>query len=143
MGTLMAERFVLRHGDREYRVEVHDDQISVDGKTVERPRHVWSISDGDLRWVFLNGEVYEFEVQRAGRRRSTALLGSLTSPMPATVRKIVVGPGGAVKKGDTLLVLEAMKMELPVRAPADGVVKAVCCREGDLVQPGVPLVEIE
>jgi biotin carboxyl carrier protein len=63
--------------------------------------------------------------------------------MPATVRKVVVEPGTSVKKGDTLLVLEAMKMELPVRAPADGIVKKVACREGDLVQPGVALVEIE
>jgi biotin carboxyl carrier protein len=101
------------------------------------------VADGDARWVFLNGEVYEFEVQRPGRRRSAALHGSLTSPMPATVRKVAVAVGASVKKGDTLLVLEAMKMELPVRAPSDGVVKLVSCAEGDLVQPGVPLVEIE
>lgn len=139
----MAESFVLRHGDREYRVEVHDDQVVVDGQNVERPRRAWSISDGDVRWVFLDGEVYEFEVQRPGRRRSAAQHGSLTSPMPATVRKVAVEPGSIVRKGDTLLVLEAMKMELPVRAPADGVVKKVSCRAGDLVQAGVPLVEIE
>jgi biotin carboxyl carrier protein len=48
-----------------------------------------------------------------------------------------------VKKGDTLLVLEAMKMELPVRAPGDGTVTAVSCREGELVQAGVVLVELE
>ena len=35
-----------------------------------------------------------------------------------------------------------MKMELPVRAPADGVVAAVRCRQGDLVQPGLPLIEL-
>ena len=139
----MAERLTLRHGDREYRVEVHDEQVVVEGHPVERPRRAWSVSDGDVRWVFLHGDVYEFEVQRAGRRRSAAQHGSLTSPMPATVRKVAVEPGSVVKKGDTLLVLEAMKMELPVRAPADGVVKKVSCREGDLVQPGVPLVEIE
>jgi 3-methylcrotonyl-CoA carboxylase alpha subunit len=139
----MAETFVLRYGDRDYRVEVHDGRVVVDGENVERPRHTWSVSDGDIRWTFVNGEVYEFEVQRPGRRRSVAHHGSLTSPMPATVRKVVVEAGARVKKGDTLLVLEAMKMELPVRAPADGVVKKVGCREGDLVQPGVPLVEIE
>jgi len=139
----MAETFVLRHGDREYRVQVHEGRVVVDGETIERPRHAWSVTDGDVRWVFVNGEVYEFEVQRPGRRRSAAQHGSLTSPMPATVRKVVVEPGTSVKKGDTLLVLEAMKMELPVRAPADGIVKKVACREGDLVQPGVALVEIE
>jgi biotin carboxyl carrier protein len=41
-----------------------------------------------------------------------------------------------------VLVLEAMKMELPIRAPADGRVVSVSCTPGELVQPGVPLVEI-
>jgi biotin carboxyl carrier protein len=54
-----------------------------------------------------------------------------------------VAPGNQVKAGDTLLVLEAMKMELPVRAAANGQVRAVNCREGELVQPGVDLVEMD
>ncbi len=63
--------------------------------------------------------------------------------MPSTVRKVAVAPGTRVSKGDTLLVLEAMKMELPIRAAADGVVRAVHCREGELVQPGVTLIELD
>jgi biotin carboxyl carrier protein len=62
--------------------------------------------------------------------------------MPATVRQIRVKTGDVVHRGDTLIVLEAMKMELPVRAGADGTVSAIRCREGELVQPGVPLIEI-
>ena len=52
-------------------------------------------------------------------------------------------PGDTVRRGDTLIILEAMKMELPVRALADGTVKAVHCKPGDLVQPGVALIVIE
>ena len=63
--------------------------------------------------------------------------------MPATVVRINTPVGTAVKRGETLLVLEAMKMELPIRANADGTVKAVNCRVGELVQPGVPLIELE
>ena len=55
--------------------------------------------------------------------------------MPATVVAIKVAPGDSVKQGDILIVLEAMKMELPVRAPGDGRVKAIHCRPGELVQP--------
>ena len=66
----------------------------------------------------------------------------LSAPMPATVRQIRVGVGDAVRRGDTLIVLEAMKMELPVRANADGIVAAVRCAEGELVQPGLPLIEL-
>jgi biotin carboxyl carrier protein len=63
--------------------------------------------------------------------------------MPATVIKIPVKPGDAVKKGDVLVLLEAMKMELPIRAAGDAVVRAVYCREGELVQADAPLVELE
>ena len=63
--------------------------------------------------------------------------------MPATVIKINVEPGDAVKKGDILVLLEAMKMELPVRAPETGTVRAVRCREGDLVEADAVLMELQ
>lgn len=136
-------RILLRAGDRIHEVDIEPQHVTVDGAATAAPRHAYAVAQGDVRWVFLDGEVYELEVQRPGRRRTAAHHASLSSPMPATVRRILVAPGATVARGDTLLVLEAMKMELPVRAPDDGVVTAVSCREGDLVQAGVPLVEIE
>jgi acetyl-CoA/propionyl-CoA carboxylase biotin carboxyl carrier protein len=68
---------------------------------------------------------------------------ALAAPMPATVASIHVSPGQDVATGDLLVMLEAMKMELPIRAPRAGRVKAVACRRGELVQPGVALVELE
>ena len=67
---------------------------------------------------------------------------SVAAPMPATVVKVLVKPGDRVAKGDTVIVLEAMKMELPLRAAGDATVKAVHCREGELVQPDAVLVEM-
>ena len=138
----MAEIVTLRAGAADYRVEVSKEAVKVDGVETPMPRHAWAAADGDVRWVFLNGNVYEFEVQRQGRRKATAHHGSLAAPMPATVIRINVAPGDAVKKGDTLLVLEAMKMELPVRAPADGLVETISCRAGELVQAGVTLIHL-
>jgi biotin carboxyl carrier protein len=110
----------------------------------------YAILDGDKRWVFLDGEVYEIEVPGSasrrpgsGRRRASAHHGSLSAPMPATVVKVNTQVGAKVTRGETLLVLEAMKMELPVRATSDGTVTAVNCKVGELVQPGASLVEIE
>lgn len=68
---------------------------------------------------------------------------ALCTPMPATVSAILVEPGQVVQAGDTLLRLEAMKMELAIRAPIDGRVKTVDCRVGNLVQPGRPLVGLD
>ena len=78
----------------------------------------------------------------ASRRRASTSAGrDLTAPMPATVIKVQVKPGDAVKKGDIVVVLEAMKMELPLRALGDGVVSAVRCKEGELVPADATLVE--
>jgi biotin carboxyl carrier protein len=63
--------------------------------------------------------------------------------MPATVVRVDVTPGALVRRGDTLVILEAMKMELPIRASTDGTVSAVHCKAGDLVQPGIALIDIE
>ena len=63
--------------------------------------------------------------------------------MPSTVVKVLVEPGQHIRKGEPAIILEAMKMELPIRAPADARVIAVRCKEGDLVQPGTALVELE
>lgn len=107
-------------------------------------RTAWSVASGDVRWVFLDGDVFELEVHREGRRRASGSgAGSLSAPMPASVVRVEAKPGDTVRRGDTLVILEAMKMELPVRAPADGTVTAVRCKPGDLVQPGVALIDIE
>lgn len=107
------------------------------------PRRAWAAADGNVRWVFLDGHVYTIETARGAGRPRARGHGSLAAPMPATVRKIGVAAGDRVKAGDVLIVLEAMKMELPVRAPRAGVVKALLCSEGELVQPGVSLVTLE
>jgi 3-methylcrotonyl-CoA carboxylase alpha subunit len=139
---MMARVLTLRGGEREYTIRVEADGITVDGVPAKVPPRAYAVADGDRKWVFLDGEVYEFEVVRRGRRAS-APHGSLTAPMPATVVRINAPQGTEVKRGETLIVLEAMKMELPIKADADGVVAAVNCAVGDLVQPGMSLIEIE
>lgn len=79
----------------------------------------------------------------AAERSAAADLDALAAPMPATVSAILVEPGTVVEAGNTLLRLEAMKMELAIRAPSPGRVTSVDCRVGDLVQPGRPLVALE
>ena len=69
--------------------------------------------------------------------------GSLTSPMPGKIFKIVKEVGSPVAKGETILILEAMKMEHSIRADKDGRVKKIMCKMGELVQGGVTLAEVE
>ena len=62
--------------------------------------------------------------------------------MPGTVARVLVAPGDEVSSGQVLLLLEAMKMELAVSAPAAGTVSAVHVAAGELVRAGQPLAEI-
>lgn len=98
------------------------------------------------RWVWIDGLTAQIEPGgpvTSGRGRSRSSHQDLTAPMPATVVRVLTQPGSRVTRGDTLLMLEAMKMELPIRAPRDAVVKAVLCKAGDLVQTQTVLVDLE
>jgi biotin carboxyl carrier protein len=108
---------------------------------------VYVAGNGSNRWIFWNGRVFREQPPAAPARQARggrgAAVETLEAPMPARVVKILVSKGARVKKGDTVVLLEAMKMELPLRAPADLTVAAVRCREGELVQASQPLVELE
>jgi len=75
-------------------------------------------------------------------RRNAAASGSLTSPMQGTVVKVSVAIGDAVEEGQIVLVLEAMKMENPMRAAVSGIVTALCAEPGQVVSAGTVLAEI-
>ena len=100
---------------------------------------------GESVWVTVEGEVFVFDTRHRSRhdRRGGRDQAAFTSPMPATVVRIAVKPGQSVHAGEILISLEAMKMELPIRAPRDGIVRAVHCREGDLVTPDQSLLDFE
>ena len=75
----------------------------------------------------------------AGER---AAPGRLTAPMPGKIVAMLVARGDKVKRGQILLVLEAMKMEHAVAAPADGVVAELHCAVGDPVSEGAVLLSV-
>jgi len=130
---------VIRIGPGTYRVAADE------AGGGQRHEIVYVAGTPGATWAFSNGRVFrpaEPEHQ-AARSHAPGAVQSLTAPMPATVVKVLVTPGQAVKNGDTLVIVEAMKMELPVRAPSDAVVRAVRCREKEIVQPDQILVELE
>ena len=67
---------------------------------------------------------------------------TVKSPMPGTILSVNVSTGSSVKKGDVLMILEAMKMENEIMAPCDGTVSAVSVSKGASVESGTPLCTI-
>ena len=113
----------------------------------------WEVDvDGARRPATLVAEGERLTVFRGGRRRvfvrpdpgavsgGLEMAGGLTAPMPGRVVSVLVEPGQSVRAGQTLLVLEAMKMEHTLTAPADGTVEEVRFAPGDLVDEATELV---
>jgi len=111
--------------------------------------------------VTVNGRTYEVEVEEIGgvaqpkssRRVSAARStpsagltvstdGRVAAPIPGKILSVDVKSGSEVKKGDTLLVVESMKIENPIFAPCDGRITDVHVKTGDHVRTGDPLVAI-
>ncbi len=100
--------------------------------------------DGDFRFIHLDGE--DYELKRVSEIEEdfdeTEEEGSLVSLMPGRIVKVLVKPGDRVKKGQDLIIVEAMKMENKIAAPFDGTVTRVFFPVGDFVDANVALMEI-
>lgn len=102
--------------------------------------------DGVKRWVTVNGQTFVFALAGSKTRRDGVAhhaAGELRAPMPGQIRAVPVAEGEWVQKGQTLVILEAMKMELKVAAPFEGVVKTVKVRPGQTVEKDEVLAEVE
>ena len=136
-----------------YRLEDGERAVSVSGVargpdgglTAEidgRRRSGAVIADGNRLTVFLDGARREILLEEPGAAAMSAEIGGgrLTSPMPGTVVRVLVEAGQTVRKDTPLIVLEAMKMEHTIAAPADGTVESLPFAVGDRVEEGVELV---
>jgi 3-methylcrotonyl-CoA carboxylase alpha subunit len=103
------------------------------------------VAAGERRHVFFDGMSFVFAavdpLYHAGEGGGGD--GALTAPMPGKVIALLVEPGSAVEKGEPLIVLEAMKMEHTLMAPAAGIVKSFRYAVGEQVADGAELLEFE
>lgn len=102
-----------------------------------------AVRDGNMVWVRFEGRTYHFELVRGTRRPRVHDEGDLSSPMPGQVQNVLVAEGDTVEKNQPLLVVEAMKMQIEIKASHAGTVLKIRVKEGDQVEAGVPLAELE
>lgn len=116
-------------------------ELLIDGERVT----AYVSSDGAKRWVTVNGQTLVLTKSSGARRKGSGhdQGSALAAPMPGLVRSVAVAEGEAVMKSQTLLVLEAMKMEIRIQAPRDGLVKKLSVKQGQTVEREQVLIEIE
>ena len=117
-------------------------QPATTGQAMRRPK---AIRKGETLYLEWNGELQAVtaldpiaEVEASHQHH-----GGLTAPMNGSIVRVLVAPGQSVDAGATLVVLEAMKMEHSIRAQQAGVVKGLFCAEGEMVNEGTVLLEME
>ena len=144
-------KYLVKLGDRQYQVDsqpISENCLSllVDGRAYT----VFIAEDQGKKYISLQGEQFcveeaKAETEARSLAESATLKGvpTISSPMPGKIVKILVGEGDKVKKGQGLVIVEAMKMENEIRSASAGVVKKINFKEGDLVDAAVPIIELE
>ena len=122
-------------------------KVIIDGEEFEVDVEI----DGESYRATIEGQTFEFRIPESktssprkrggggGRKRS----GTVSASMPGKVVTVEVRVGDSVDEGQTVLILEAMKMQNEVAAPISGTVSAVHCEDGMNVEANVPLIVIE
>lgn len=126
-------------------VEVESNLISF--KADDKLYNIYCFSNKDKTYLSIDGENYTFELEKnistkskSGKQQKE---NSVCSPMPGLLVKVPISVGDKVKSGDTLAIVEAMKMQNELPSPRDGIIKKINGKEGEQVDALQVIVELE
>lgn len=136
--------FFITYDNTEYRVEAEETKpgqlkIKIGDRLIKS-----IITEGEKeKYVFVDGEVFKVKpVELTGIKKTKKKKGDLNSPISGRIVSVKVKDGDSVKKGDVLMIIEAMKMEYLIRAPFDAKVNKVNFKEKDQIEIGQNTVEL-
>lgn len=133
LAKLSHNQYHILKDDRSFSLEV----LSVEAET----KTVRLKINGHIHAVQVKDR-FDLLLEKMGMSSAAASkVNNIKAPMPGLIVGISIQPGDMVTKGDTILILEAMKMENAIKAPGDGTVKTVKIQKGDRVEKGQVLVE--
>ena len=158
-------KYRISIADRTYDVSIHDNELEVNGDPI---KYDVDSLDGKglniLRQPHRNVEAYveanqsgSVDIQINGNHLNAQVAvgyqgsqsniskdsGRILSPMPGLIIDILVKIGDTVKQGETLIIQEAMKMQMKLRSPLDGMITAISTNPGDQVEKGILLISIQ
>lgn len=139
----MAKKILINGEQYEYdfRSSSNQAEVIIEGKSYKFSNSELNLENNGKHFVLENRDY--FVEKLTGRKRKAADEGGSLSPMPGKILKVLVSEGSMVKKGDPLIIMEAMKMEHTLKASKDAKVVTIKYKEGDLVEGQVELVELE
>jgi len=132
------KKYLITVNDKQYEVEVEEVKSSSAGafqNLKSAPKMKSGVSPSQIKSSKSESSKSSASAAEGGHK--------VSAPMPGSVFKMLVSPGDEVKKGQTLLVFEAMKMENDLTSPADGTVRDINVSEGDAINVGDTLIVIE
>jgi biotin carboxyl carrier protein len=144
-----GERYRITVDGRPYEVQAHRPEHGSINLSINGRRLRATVAHDGLRRHVALASTKRYVVQqpdpraRQRRRGPGAAEGGLEAAMPGQVLDVLVRAGDTVTRGQTLVLLEAMKMELRIAAPLDGQVRAVHCAAGQVVERGQILIELQ
>ncbi len=135
IGTAAKQEYHVIENNRSYEAEV---------RAADFDRKIFSIKVNNNFYEVKISDSYDKLVKDLGLTgANVAKTSSIKAPMPGLVLSVIVAVGQVIQKGDTLLILEAMKMENVLKAADEGVVRSVHVEKGASVEKGQLLIEME
>jgi len=132
LSSLSQDRYHLLLDHKSYTLEI----VSNDQKTREM---VIKVNNKEVT-VVIETALDELLAKMGLNTNNKSIASDIAAPMPGLILEIAVNVGDEVRKGDKLLILEAMKMENLIKAPADGRIKSVTVKTGESVESGQKLI---
>jgi biotin carboxyl carrier protein len=141
-----GKEVIARYGGEEYRFELLDHQPGqLNLRIGDRPQALYYAESNGVLWISHKGCTFKLEPPARPAIQSVSAgsaVDLLRAPMPAQVRSVLVEPGDHVSQGQTLLLLEAMKMEIRIQSPGTAQVLNISAAEGQQVEKDQVLVEL-
>jgi biotin carboxyl carrier protein len=154
--------YKVKVGDKEYTVKIVEEkegalEIDVDGTKLTVSLESLEKAAGTQQATVSQVEAKKEEAKPVAQpvaqpatppppppaQQTQVAVGAITSRVPGKIKEVKVSEGQSVKRGDTVIIMESMKMEIEVKANKDGVVKAIYVKPGQFVTQGAPLILIE
>lgn len=132
----------IKINDHQYHLLYNDRSYNVDVMKMNRAEKTMLLKINSVRYSIELKDKYDQLLHSLGMDNvSSNKVNQIKAPMPGMVLNVLVHEGNEVKKGDVLLVLEAMKMENMLKSPTDGVIKKIAVQKGNAVEKNQLLIQ--